>query len=70
MARRLKRQIEFGGRTYKVRSNKIEIPDLSSMPRIAALLWLNSHTYATGTNYRAPNPLAGLADAIGFSAAR
>lgn len=57
-----KRNVEWDGRFYKVRSDKIEIPDLQSMERFAALLWLNAHTYPRG--YSRPNPLAGWAGAI------
>ena len=57
-----KREVEWGGRYYKVKSDKIEIPDLLSMPRMSAILWINAHTYPSG--YSKPNPLAGLGDAI------
>lgn len=57
-----KREVEWDGRTYKVRSNKIEIPDLKSMSRFAALTWLCRETYPTG--YSRPSPLAGFAGAI------
>ena len=57
-----KREVEWNGRYYKVKSNKIEIPDLRAMERFAALIWLNTHTYPRG--YSKPNPLAGLGDAI------
>ena len=33
--------------------------------RMAALIWLNENTYATGAGIRTrPNPLAGMGDAI------
>lgn len=60
--RRPKRDVVWDGRTYKVRSDKIEIPDLAALPRFEALLWLVANTYATG--YSKPNPLAGLGGAI------
>lgn len=43
-----KRTVEFNGRTYSVRSDSIEIPDLAGMERLAALMWLNANTYASG----------------------
>jgi hypothetical protein len=60
-----KREVEWNGKHYKVKSNKIEIPDLAAMPRISALLWLNTNTYPRG--HSKPNPLAGLGDAIQFT---
>lgn len=60
-----KRTVTYGGRTYKVRKDKIEIPDLDAMTRIAALVWLNEETYPTGAGTRTrPNPLAGMGGAI------
>lgn len=61
-----KREVEWNGRFYKVKSSKIVIPDLSKMERFAALLWLNANTYARG--YSRPNPLAGLAGAVTINA--
>ncbi len=57
-SRKAKRQVEWDGRFYKVRSDKIAIPDLKSMSRFTALTWLCRETYATG--YSRPNPLAGF----------
>lgn len=57
-----KRYVEWDGTFYAVRSDKIEIPDLASMNRFAALSWLINHTYARG--YSKPNPLAGYGGAI------
>lgn len=57
-----KREVEWDGRFYKVKSDKIDIPDLQAMERFSALVWLNRHTYPRG--YSKPNPLAGLGDAI------
>lgn len=59
---RLKRVVTFNGATYRVRSNNIAIPDLASMDRFAALMWLNKHTHARG--YSKTNPLAGFAGAV------
>lgn len=60
-----KRTVTYDGRTYKVRKDSIAIPDLGAMERMAALIWLNQETYATGpgTRTRRPN-LTGLGDAI------
>jgi hypothetical protein len=61
----VKRTVTYDGKTYKVRKDNIEIPDLDSMERMAALVWLNQETYASGAGTRTrPNPLAGLGDAI------
>lgn len=57
-----KREVCWDGRYYKVRSNKVEIPDLGAINHFTALLWLNQHTYARG--YSRPNPLAGFGGAI------
>jgi hypothetical protein len=57
-----KREVSYDGSTYKVRSNKIIIPDFSQMERTAILLWMMRHTYARG--YSKPNPLNGLGGAI------
>uniref|UniRef100_UPI003F499AB0 hypothetical protein n=1 Tax=Nonomuraea sp. CA-251285 TaxID=3240002 RepID=UPI003F499AB0 len=53
-----KRDVEYDGKWYKVRSDKIEIPDFAGMTRFAALQWLSRHTYARG--FSRPRPLAGL----------
>ncbi len=57
-ARKPKRTVTFEGRTYKVKSDKIEIPDFDQMDRTAVLMWMLKHTYPRG--YGKPNPLAGL----------
>lgn len=62
MARGPKRYVDWDGRSYAVRSDKIDIPDLQAMSRFAALQWLIAHTYARG--YSRPNPLAGYGGAI------
>lgn len=65
-ARGPKRYVNFDGRSYAVRSDKIVIPELEAMTRFAALSWLINHTYATG--YARPNPLAGLGGAVKIAA--
>ena len=62
MARKAKREVEFDGRWYRVRSDKIEVPSLNEMDRFDALKWLCAHTYPTGRSR--PNPLAGLGGII------
>lgn len=57
-----KREVEFDGCWYKVKSTKIAIPDLKSLPRFEALSWLCRETYPRG--YSRPNPLAGFAGVI------
>jgi hypothetical protein len=59
-----KRTVEWEGRTYKVRSDKVVIPDLTQMSRIAALCWLCQQTYPRGHSTKRPNPLAGFGGAI------
>ena len=62
-----KRPVTYDGKTYKVRKDKIEIPDLDAMPRMEALCWLVAETYPLNTNHRLPNPLAGMGGAIGLT---
>lgn len=57
-----KREIEWDGRTYKVRRNSTVIPDLQSLPRMEALIWLCRETCPRG--FSKPNPLAGYGGAI------
>ena len=57
-----KRYVQWNGASYAVRSSRIEIPDLSAMPRFEALKWLINHTHARG--YQKPNPLAGYGGAV------
>jgi hypothetical protein len=57
-----KREVSYDGARYKVRSDKIEIPDFTQMSRFEALQWMCRHTYARG--YSKPNPLQGLGGAI------
>lgn len=61
-----KRTVTYDGKSYKVRSDKTEIPDFEAMPRLHVLVWLNQNTYATGSGTRTPAKpnLAGLGDAI------
>lgn len=59
-----KREVTYCGATYKVRRDDVEIPDLHTMERIPALMWLVQNTYGKGRSNRRPNPLAGLGDAI------
>jgi len=60
-----KHTVEFDGKTYKVKSNKVDIPNLTKMNRFDALQWLIKNTYATGRGTRTKhNPLAGLGGAI------
>lgn len=67
MGRQPKREAEYEGRRYKVRSDSVAIPDLTAMPRISALLWLCRETYARG-HQKPPNPLIGFGGAIKISA--
>lgn len=62
-----KRTITYDGKTYKVKSDNIEIPNLDTLDRFAALIWLNQNTYKRGHSTRRPNSLAGLGDAIKVS---
>ena len=55
----------YDGNTYKCRSYTVEIPDLDSMERLAALGWICRNTYPTG--YSKPNPLAGLGGVVSVS---
>lgn len=60
-----KRTVTYDGNTYKVRKDSIPIPDLDAMERMAALIWLNQETYASGRGTRSrPNPLAGMGEAL------
>lgn len=58
-----KRSVTLNGRTYKVRSDSVEIPDLEAMSSIAAAVWINQHTYRRGY-HAAPNPLRGLGEVL------
>jgi hypothetical protein len=64
-----KRTVTFDGKTYKVRSDKIDIPDLDQLSRFAALQWLIQHTYPRGYS-RPQNPLAGYGGTIATIPAR
>lgn len=61
--RKSKRVVSYDGSTYKVRSDKIEIPDFAAMERMQVLMWLNTNTYARGYS-RQDNSLQGLGGAI------
>lgn len=53
--------VTYKGKTYKVRSRSIEIPDLEAMDGIAASMWMLRNTYPTNTNHRRPAPnISGL----------
>lgn len=54
--------ITYDGKTYKLKSRKTVIPDLNSMSKIEALIWINTNTRARGYS-KAPNPLRGLGNA-------
>jgi len=55
------RTVTYGDSTYKVKG-KVEIPDLTKMERMDALIWLNRNTHARG--YSKANPLAGIGGVI------
>ena len=55
--------VTYDGNTYKLKSRKIAVPDLQSMERFSALIWLINNTTSRG--YSKPsNPLAGMGGAI------
>lgn len=54
-----KRLVEWEGQWLKVKSDKVEIPDLGSLSRFEALIWLNQNTYRRGHSSAKPNLLAG-----------
>jgi hypothetical protein len=58
-----RRTVTFDGQMYKVRSTKVEIPDLAAMTRIEALVWLNQNTYRRGYS-KARSPLEGMGAAL------
>ena len=64
--RKPKREVSYDGSTYKVRSDKIVIPDFTQMQRFEVLSWLCRHTYARG--YSKPAALAGFAGAVSLIA--
>ncbi|MCW2721191.1 hypothetical protein [Pseudonocardia sp.] len=53
-----KRIAFYEGRSYKVKSDRIEIPNFEQMERMAVLQWMLRNTYPRG--YGKPNPLAGM----------
>jgi hypothetical protein len=40
--------VMYQGNIYKLRSRKIEVPDLDAMDSLSALVWLNRNTIAKG----------------------
>jgi len=40
--------VTYKGITYKLKSRKIETPDLESMSSLSALVWLNKNTVKRG----------------------
>lgn len=61
--RKKKRQtVEFEGNIYSLKSNKIVVPDFSTMTRSQQLWWIYQNAVPKG--YSKGNPLAGLAGAI------
>ncbi len=53
--------IEYDGQTYSARKYDIEVPDLDSLSRLEALIWLNQYTCKRGHSTKAPEPnLCGL----------
>lgn len=64
--RQPKREVSHNGRTYKLRSNKTQVPDLAALGEFEALIWLNKNTFARG--YSMPtNPIKGMGGAITVS---
>lgn len=63
-----KREVSYDGNTYKVRSDKIVIPDFTQMQRFEVLSWMCRHTYGRG--YSKPNPHRGIGSAIRLINAR
>lgn len=59
-----KRTVAYDGNQYKVKSNKIDIPDLASLDRMSALYWLNQNTYKRGYSTKRLSPLTGFGGAI------
>ncbi|SIC87104.1 hypothetical protein [Mycobacteroides abscessus] len=53
--------VEYDGQTYSARKYDIEVPDLDSLSRLEALVWLNQYTCKRGHSTKAPEPnLRGL----------
>jgi len=55
--------VTYDGRTYRVRSVKTEIPDFTTMDRLAVLQWMSRYTTPRGYS-RAPSRLQGLGIAL------
>jgi len=63
MPRTKRPTVTYDGRTYSVRSAKIEIPDFTKMDRFAVLQWMSRNTTPRGYS-KAPSPLQGLGIAL------
>lgn len=61
-----KRSVFYNGQTYKVKSDRLQIPDFEALgwDRIEILVWLNQHTYARGRSNVRANPLVGYGGKI------
>ena len=57
--------VTYDGSTYKLRSRKTVVPNLDSMERMAALIWINQNTTKRG-HHAVPSPLLGMAGAVGL----
>lgn len=56
-----KQTVEYDGRVYSARTYDVQVPDLDTMSRLEALVWLNQNTHKRGHSTKAPMPnLAGL----------
>lgn len=55
--------VEFDGKRYACRRWNIDVPDLTAMPRLQALVWLNQNTVPRGHTRVARVNLAGYAAA-------
>jgi len=58
--------VTYDGETYKLRSRKTEVPDLTSMERLTALIWINRNTTSRGYS-KAPDPLIGLGGVVSLN---
>lgn len=59
-----KRTVTYDGTAYKVKSDKVEIPDFEQLGRMGTLVWLNRHTYRRGPRPTDAVDLRGLGSAI------
>lgn len=62
--RKSKREVTYDGSTYKVRSDKIVIPDFAQMQRFEVLKWMCRHTYACGHSRPSPQGFGGAISLI------